>query len=56
MVGVETSTEGFPEIVIVLPTTGPSPIPGGKPEPLALVELPLKSNMKLFIEEFSQIV
>ena len=56
VVGVDTSTVELPEIVIVLPASGLNPIPGGNPEPLAFVELPLMSNVIGVIAPFSHIV
>ena len=56
VVGVATSTIAFPEIITVFPIIGPSEIPFGKPEPLALVELPLTSNVIFVKAPFSQIV
>ena len=56
VVGVDTFTVALPEIDIVFVASALKPIPGGKPDPLAFVELPLISNVIGVIAPFSHIV
>ena len=56
IVGDETFTRALPDIVIVFPITGPKLIPGGSPDPLAFVALPLMSNVIGVIAPFSHTI